>query len=200
MAIRRALYVMHLYTVRTSGPQHCGIRVRSEYSYVTEPSLSITPVHNSHLHLNSHSLWLYSSAMLSYFARASCSRPALRSFARQPLLAHRLSLVLPAPTSIRSLRTSSVLRNVPAHPLDATDDRPRLTSQVIPPASAPAAVSTSLIERWTPAWASGAKPYLHLMRLDKPAGTLLLYWPCGESRNLTIHTHPASFRATLGVV
>ncbi len=31
-----------------------------------------------------------------------------------------------------------------------------------------------------PRWARRAKPYLLLIRLDKPIGTMLLYWPCGE--------------------
>ncbi|WVQ94552.1 4-hydroxybenzoate polyprenyl transferase [Kwoniella sp. CBS 9459] len=51
------------------------------------------------------------------------------------------------------------------------------------PASASASVPTktqSLLDR-LPGWAKPARPYLDLMRVDKPTGTLLLFWPCAWS-------------------
>lgn len=38
--------------------------------------------------------------------------------------------------------------------------------------------TATALERFPAAW----RPYLELMRLDKPIGTVLLYWPCGERR------------------
>jgi hypothetical protein len=46
---------------------------------------------------------------------------------------------------------------------------------------APAPPAPSSILDRLPAFAKPIKPYLELTRIDKPIGTLLLYWPCGES-------------------
>jgi 4-hydroxybenzoate polyprenyltransferase len=42
-------------------------------------------------------------------------------------------------------------------------------------AAAPA--PPTAFDRFIPAWAAGIKPYLYLLRWDKPIGALLLYWP-----------------------
>ncbi|KAL7419608.1 Para-hydroxybenzoate--polyprenyltransferase, mitochondrial precursor (PHB:polyprenyltransferase) [Cryptotrichosporon argae] len=50
---------------------------------------------------------------------------------------------------------------------------------VTPPPSAPAA--PALLDKVLPSWAAGAKPYLLLTRVDKPIGSILLFWPCAWS-------------------
>ena len=55
--------------------------------------------------------------------------------------------------------------------------------------SAPPDVATELVhpspstalDKLLPTWAAPAKPYLLLTRIDKPIGSILLYWPCGTS-------------------
>lgn len=37
-----------------------------------------------------------------------------------------------------------------------------------------------ILDKVLPGWAAGAKPYLLLTRIDKPIGSILLFWPCGE--------------------
>src|SRR5262245_52309174 len=49
------------------------------------------------------------------------------------------------------------------------------TSQV--PAS-PAAPADAVATHWFAALPPGVRPYLQLMRLDRPIGGWLLYWPC----------------------
>ncbi|WVN85824.1 4-hydroxybenzoate polyprenyl transferase [Cryptococcus depauperatus CBS 7841] len=39
----------------------------------------------------------------------------------------------------------------------------------------------TVLDKIVPKWAEKAKPYLYLTRIDKPIGSILLYWPCAWS-------------------
>lgn len=98
------------------------------------------------------------------------------------------SLVLPpySPFS-RCLDTPSLpftRRTFTATAYRFADERPRVTSSVkdeIITAAPPA--PSSILDR-LPSFAKPIRPYLELTRIDKPIGTLLLYWPCGEPLTL----------------
>jgi len=51
--------------------------------------------------------------------------------------------------------------------------------------------SEPLAEKWTNKLPKEIQPYCRLMRIDKPIGTWLLFWPCGWSAALA--TQPGSF-------
>lgn len=70
----------------------------------------------------------------------------------------------PSPTPSTSSTVSTTTTTTPV----AADAAP-----LAPPAPAP----ESWVDRVLPAWAAPAKPYLYLLRLDKPTGSILLYWP-----------------------
>lgn len=82
-----------------------------------------------------------------------------------------LSLALPS-TPTRALVVSSTHRSSPPHSAFSELVHP---SPPPPPIAPPTILDTAL-----PKWAEGAKPYLLLARVDKPIGSVLLYWPCGE--------------------
>ncbi|WRT65532.1 4-hydroxybenzoate polyprenyl transferase [Kwoniella shivajii] len=59
----------------------------------------------------------------------------------------------------------------PPPPATATPTSTSPSAEVSPPAP------KSILDK-LPKWASPAKPYLALTRIDKPIGSLLLFWPC----------------------
>ncbi|GFZ42733.1 4-HB polyprenyltransferase [Saitozyma sp. JCM 24511] len=83
-----------------------------------------------------------------------------------------LSLALPS-TPTRALVVSSAHRSSPPHSAFSELVHP---SPPPPPIAPPTILDTAL-----PKWAEGAKPYLLLARVDKPIGSVLLYWPCAWS-------------------
>jgi 4-hydroxybenzoate polyprenyltransferase len=122
--------------------------------------------------------------MLSSFTRASCSRARLHtphSFARASLIP---SLRQPIPT--RPL-AGAQLRQITTPPKPA-DPHPSVLTELASP------IQPTILDKYLPKWASAAKPYLLLTRIDKPIGSLLLYWPCAWSITMasTINHLPPS--------
>lgn len=94
--------------------------------------------------------------------------------------AHRPSHILPLLPSkqTRCFSTSSTFlpERSPRYPASTTPLPPSAPLSPHVPAATPPTNWTSRIPnslRWT-------LPYINLMRLDKPIGTWLLFWPCGE--------------------
>jgi len=108
--------------------------------------------------------------MLSSFARASCSRTRLPSpvFARAALA----SSALRQPLASSSSRFRQYTTPPPSKPIDP---HPSVLNELASP------VQPTVLDKYLPKWASAAKPYLLLTRIDKPIGSLLLYWPCAWS-------------------
>lgn len=140
--------------------------------------------------------------MLSSIVRASSSRltaappasgarlSALSLFLR----AHRRS---PAANSLRPLSSSlsryrpipsAVSRQAAQRPPEGLADTPGLGHELVHPQTPPPEVAPlpgTIIDKFLPKWAEGAKPYLLLTRFDKPIGSALLFWPCSRSRGAT---------------
>ncbi|RXK41357.1 4-hydroxybenzoate polyprenyl transferase [Tremella mesenterica] len=102
---------------------------------------------------------------------------------------HRSALVPTPPT-----RSPAISPTSPKHEQSHISQTPSLVAQTIPPASAVTNPPKSIIDRFVPEWAAGVRPYLHLMRLDKPIGWILLYWPCAWSITIasTVYHLPPS--------
>ncbi|WWC87722.1 4-hydroxybenzoate polyprenyl transferase [Kwoniella dendrophila CBS 6074] len=70
---------------------------------------------------------------------------------------------------------------------DASLPHPSISSEILHPQSSPISnelpAPKSILDN-LPKWLSPAKPYLALTRIDKPIGTLLLFWPCTWSITL----------------
>ncbi|KAK6907171.1 4-hydroxybenzoate polyprenyl transferase [Kwoniella mangroviensis CBS 8886] len=129
--------------------------------------------------------------MLPSLARCSASRSFQKSFFNpsfRPTFASSSRLTRPSSSSsIRQLSTTrSILNtnaNIPSSPSritqkDAHAPHPSVTSEIIHPQSPLSEPAPKSILDNLPRWASPAKPYLALTRIDKPIGTLLLFWPC----------------------
>ncbi|KIR32687.1 4-hydroxybenzoate polyprenyl transferase [Cryptococcus deuterogattii MMRL2647] len=100
---------------------------------------------------------------------------------------HLSPLSLPLPLRPRVLTTSAIRRALPP-PV------PRVPTELVQPKEQqqlPVPAPT-VFDKILPQWAQGAKPYLYLTRLDKPIGSLLLYWPCAWSITMasTVHHLP----------
>lgn len=88
----------------------------------------------------------------------------------------------------RHLRTSTQpqshtyprLNNIPSRPSSSYSTQPDLVTELAQPSPGP----PTILDRVLPSWAARAKPYLLLTRIDKPIGSILLYWPCGTSLQL----------------
>lgn len=102
------------------------------------------------------------------------SHLSLRSFSlglrASPSVSKRFNIPLSLPSANRTLHATAYR---------PSDERPRITSRLkdeivntAPPAP------PSILDR-LPSFAKPIRPYLELTRIDKPIGTLLLYWPCG---------------------
>lgn len=101
----------------------------------------------------------------------------------------------------RSLRTASRVRQAP----QSTGSSPRTTSGSAPavPASAvPPSPSAPAVTAAPPSWLNNlpasikwTRPYFDLARLDKPIGSWLLYWPCGEQPRLASGSYIRRFSA-----
>ncbi|KAJ1926144.1 Para-hydroxybenzoate--polyprenyltransferase, mitochondrial precursor (PHB:polyprenyltransferase) [Tieghemiomyces parasiticus] len=64
-----------------------------------------------------------------------------------------------------------------------------------PPTATPVAYGT-----WLDRFPAGARPYLFLLRLDKPVGTWLLYWPCAWSILMAAYHQQAALGTTVGML
>lgn len=85
------------------------------------------------------------------------------------------------PFATQATHSRLLPRTLPSRYLSTTSSRPdiqkpipRIKDEIIASPSPP-----SILDR-LPGFAKPLKPYLELTRIDKPIGTLLLYWPCGE--------------------
>lgn len=96
------------------------------------------------------------TTMIPLLARSACARTGLGRSLR----------VLQATARFQSTRP-------PATPAPAT-----LTTSIPPKPIAP---PPTAFDRFIPSWAERAKPFLYLLRLDKPIGAILLFWPCAWS-------------------
>ncbi|BEJ13644.1 hypothetical protein CspHIS471_0308180 [Cutaneotrichosporon sp. HIS471] len=120
--------------------------------------------------------------MIPLLARSACARTGLGVGATVRRIAPLARLS--TQTAKRAVPKTSFL--APAHtvPRRSLADTPASSSiasasssQAAATApSAPAAPPTAF-DRFIPTWAAGIKPYLYLLRWDKPIGALLLYWP-----------------------
>lgn len=104
---------------------------------------------------------------------SDCSSIPLRRISRPGT--SRLPLCLPS-LPIRQLYTS-LPRQQKQTPAAAHIDAELVHPATPPPAIAP---KRDILDKVLPRWAAGAKPYLLLTRIDKPIGSVLLYWPCGR--------------------
>ncbi|OXG15082.1 4-hydroxybenzoate polyprenyl transferase [Cryptococcus neoformans Ze90-1] len=105
----------------------------------------------------------------------------------RPLLS---PLSCPLPLRTRVFTTSAIRRTSlpPTVPRVSTElVHPKEQQQKQLPAQPP-----TVFDKILPEWAQGAKPYLYLTRLDKPIGSVLLYWPCAWSITMasTVHHLP----------
>jgi 4-hydroxybenzoate polyprenyltransferase len=122
--------------------------------------------------------------MLVTIARASCSRPYSLLLGARPL--HTARPLLPL-RLIRPLSTSRPRFSIPTPTLPAAPATPTvpsaLTEELLDPAAPPPPLvaAPTVLDKVLPKWAERAKPYLLLTRIDKPIGSILLFWPCGES-------------------
>lgn len=105
-------------------------------------------------------------------------RGALRCLSRSRIpqrSANFPSAVRPLVPSLGSFRFNSSLPQPPTPP-------PGFTSELVKPAlSERPQAPPSILDKVVPKWAEKAKPYLHLIRIDKPIGSILLFWPGGGS-------------------
>lgn len=106
----------------------------------------------------------------------SC-RIGARSFPPSPRLPNLYRVHSQTTTQPRrwALRSQAFTTTLPRAEIQKTPV-PSVKDEII--TAAPPAPS-SILDR-LPAFARPIKPYLELTRIDKPIGTLLLYWPCGE--------------------
>lgn len=144
--------------------------------------------------------------MIPLLARSACARTGLGVGACGRRLAPLARLSTQA--TKRAVPKTSIL--APANPLPrrsiadtpAASSAPRSAATTAP--SAVAAPPTAF-DRFIPAWAAGIKPYLYLLRWDKPIGALLLYWPGAWAITMaSTATHaplwvPAWYLAVFGV-
>ena len=95
-------------------------------------------------------------------------------------------------STTQATHTRLLSRTLPSRYLSTTSPRtdiqkptPRINDEIIASPAPP-----SILDR-LPGFAKPLKPYLELTRIDKPIGTLLLYWPCGEpSSNARVSAVP----------
>lgn len=99
-----------------------------------------------------------------------------------PLLARSACARTGLARSIRVVRATTVRfqsSRPPAIAPTPTASSTTSPSVQIPPT--PLAPPTTIFDRFLPSWAERAKPFLYLLRLDKPIGAILLFWPCAWS-------------------
>ncbi|WVR03973.1 4-hydroxybenzoate polyprenyl transferase [Kwoniella sp. DSM 27419] len=105
-------------------------------------------------------------------------RPSTSTLALSPLSALR-----PSPIRPQRLAPLSTPPTTPSAPPGSNASHPSvLPSELIDPKEPPAPLAAA--GSWLdglPGWAKPARPYLDLMRIDKPTGSLLLFWPCAWS-------------------
>ncbi|RSH84364.1 Para-hydroxybenzoate--polyprenyltransferase, mitochondrial precursor (PHB:polyprenyltransferase) [Apiotrichum porosum] len=136
--------------------------------------------------------------MIPLLARSACARTGLSLNLARTLPARvaatRLSELdrnnKPGPSQRRGYRMdatrrafSTSRRACTPSPTPSTSSTVSMTTTTTPvaadaaPLAPPAPAPESWVDRVLPAWAAPAKPYLYLLRLDKPTGSILLYWP-----------------------
>lgn len=131
--------------------------------------------------------------MIPLLARSACARTGLGTGLGKRLLSSRRA---PPTTSllspVASLPRHSAL-DTPSSSSSSSLSRASAPSTSISPYSTSTSTSTTTtpapttpafpappptaFDRFIPTWAAGIKPYLYLLRWDKPIGALLLYWP-----------------------
>ncbi|CAK9783362.1 4-hydroxybenzoate polyprenyl transferase [Cutaneotrichosporon oleaginosum] len=122
--------------------------------------------------------------MFPLLARSACARTGLgvgvgvRRLAPLSRLSTQAKRTVPKTSLLRAhilprrslADTPSPLRS--SSSLTSSSSSPTSTAATAAPAPPPTA-----FDRFIPTWAAGLKPYLYLLRWDKPIGALLLYWP-----------------------
>ncbi|TYJ57714.1 4-hydroxybenzoate polyprenyl transferase [Cryptococcus floricola] len=144
--------------------------------------------------------------MLPSFARSRVSAyPFLSSISHTSLT----SSLRPFPSTTSSLLRSRVLTTSStslsspstSSPLDSTRPAPvaetsssKITSELLAPKEVLPPTAPTIIDKLVPKWAEKAKPYLYLTRIDKPIGSILLYWPGAWAITMasTVHHLPPS--------
>lgn len=103
----------------------------------------------------------------------SCSPTPLRRISRPG--PSRIPPCLPS-LPVRQLYTSL------PRPQKDTPAATHIEAELVHPATPPPAIAPTrdILDKVLPRWAARAKPYLLLTRIDKPIGSVLLYWPCGR--------------------
>jgi hypothetical protein len=96
------------------------------------------------------------------------------------------SFSLPAAYSGLTNQTIRSSSSAP-HPTTSRSTMPDIATELVHPIQPPAKPSAppTILDRILPKWAVKAKPYLLLTRIDKPIGSILLFWPCGT--DLPLH-------------
>lgn len=103
------------------------------------------------------------SKMIPLLARSACARTGLGR-------------------TLQAVRASAVRFQSTRPPTPALASKVATTTLSSPPPNpAPLAAPTTAFDRFIPSWAERAKPFLYLLRLDKPIGAILLFWPCAWS-------------------
>ncbi|ORY23423.1 UbiA prenyltransferase family-domain-containing protein [Naematelia encephala] len=149
--------------------------------------------------------------MLSSLGRQACQR----SFARTPFRPLRSALQLHVSlrdysTPTRPTLTSQTrpLRSPSPSPSTSASSRAQpldIASEIHDPIRSQPTAPPTVLDKILPAWASKAKPYLLLTRIDKPIGSILLYWPCAwaitmaSTVNHLAPSVPAFYMALFGV-
>ncbi|KAJ1653290.1 Para-hydroxybenzoate--polyprenyltransferase, mitochondrial precursor (PHB:polyprenyltransferase) [Dispira simplex] len=88
------------------------------------------------------------------------------------------------------LQTSTKLTSHIARTITVSPERPSVPSS-------PSVQSPMTYGNWLDSLPSSTRPYLFLLRLDKPVGTWLLYWPCAWSITMAAYHQSASPLLTL---
>lgn len=130
---------------------------------------------------------------MSTLARSSCARTGLglllrpRLSAPPPPTSSRRYLRLrtrapPAPPAPLHARANSTVQppNVPASSVSAKPvSAPSASEATAAPAAAAASATPAPADppSWVDRFPKKMQPYMRLLRLDKPIGTILLYWP-----------------------
>lgn len=128
---------------------------------------SLSPGHNV---LQRQSAWQIRTTASSSF-RPSTLVPALVS--RRPV---SIARIIPTSRSIHSTQSAKDIQ-----PQATQVPHASIAAELAHPITPSPAATPDVLDRILPTWARDAKPYLQLIRIDKPIGSVLLFWPCGTS-------------------
>ncbi|WVQ79053.1 4-hydroxybenzoate polyprenyl transferase [Cryptococcus sp. DSM 104549] len=150
--------------------------------------------------------------MIPTLARAGrCPRPLFhlpRSY-RSALLSPLRAPLRPSPSSSHSPLLTALHSRVLTTSSPTSKPSPvvpaSIASEVVDPATPAPPAPPTILDKVLPKWAEKAKPFLLLTRIDKPTGSILLYWPCAWSITMAATVYhlppstPAFYMALFGV-